>query len=269
MEVYVEYVLLENFLYDGGLLWLAYRAAKVEAKGWRLCLAAGVGAVFAVIYPLLRLQALLGGICKIAVGVLLCLLPFEGVRVRGRGRQFFLTVALFFAFSFGFGGALLGVYGPLSLGEKIPSGWIFVGFMGLMIWGLWLIKRLYKKRNVHVGCYACQVYMDGKKQMVQGFYDSGNLATYNGLPVCFISPLLLYDLIGERILEGCGQVCDEMAISTMTGEKKVPIYHGKIGVEDKQFEVYFAPSKNMIGREYAVLIHAKIIEGQADKNAID
>ena len=106
-----------------------------------------------------------------------------------------------------------------------------------------------------------------------GFYDSGNLATYKNTPVCFVSPVLLYDLIGEKILKCGGQVCDEMTITTLTGQKKVALHKGKIevkvGAGSVLKEVYFAASKNMIGREYAVLIHARILEGQAEKNAID
>ena len=56
-----------------------------------------------------------------------------------------------------------------------------------------------------------------------------------------------------------------MVISTLSGEKKVGLYHGNIevdmGQKSVESEVYFAPTKNMIGREYAVLIHARILEG--------
>ena len=64
-----------------------------------------------------------------------------------------------------------------------------------------------------------------------------------------------------------------IVISTLAGEKKVGLYHGNIevdmGQKSVESEVYFAPTKNMIGREYAVLIHARIIEGQAENYAID
>lgn len=269
MEIYVEYALLENFLYDAGLLGLAYCATKSETKLWKLCLSAGFGSVFAVLYPLFSLSVWLGGICKVAVGFLLCLFPFEGLRVRGGGGRYLLTAVLFFAFSFGFGGTLLGIYGPLSMGEKIPSGAVFIAFALLSGCGIWLIKRLHTKRRLYACSYTCKVEIDGQCTTVQGFYDSGNLATHEGKPVCFVSPALLYELMGERILKGWGQVCDEMTVSTVVGEKTVPLYSGKIEVENKAFEVYFTPSKNMIGREYAVLIHARILEGQADNNAID
>ncbi|MBO7297421.1 MAG: sigma-E processing peptidase SpoIIGA, partial [Clostridia bacterium] len=45
MEIYIEYALIENFLYDLVLLTLAFKAARVKAKGWKLTLSAGIGAV--------------------------------------------------------------------------------------------------------------------------------------------------------------------------------------------------------------------------------
>lgn len=273
MEIYIEYALLENFLYDGVLLWLAYRAARVETRGWKLCLSAGIGAVFAVIYPLFGLPLWAGGVCKIAVGALLCLLPFPQLRARGQMKRYALTCLLFFTFSFGFGGALLGVYGPLSLGEKIPSWLVFIGFALLSVCGIYLVKNLYARRRIHSACYPCRLYVGEEAVSVLGFYDSGNLATYKDVPVCFISPAIFYDLMGDKILKDGGQVCDEMMISTLSGEKKVRLYSGKIevkmGRESICAKTYFAANKNMIGREYAVLIHARILEGQADDDAID
>ena len=162
---------------------------------------------------------------------------------------------------------MLGVYGVSD--EKIPSWLVFIGFALLSGCGVYLVKRLYAKRQVHCGCYRCQLWVDDVSVTAVGFYDSGNLASHKNIPVCFISPALLYDLIGDKMLKGRGQVFDEMIISTMTGEKRVGLYLGKIQVESALATVYFAPSKNMIGREYAVLIHARILEGQAENHAID
>ena len=41
----------------------------------------------------------------------------------------------------------------------------------------------------------------GKNIKVKGFYDSGNSAEKNGLPVCFVRPDICYDLWGESTQE--------------------------------------------------------------------
>lgn len=271
MTIYIEYALLENFLYDGVLLWLAYYTAKVKVAWVKLCLSAVVGAVFAVLYPLLGLPTWAGLLCKVSVGCLLCLLPFPALRAKGQFARYVFTCVLFFAFSFGFGGALLGVYGVSD--EKVPSWLVFIGFAVLSGCGVYLMKRLYDKQQVQCRCYDCRLRADEVSVTAVGFYDSGNLATYKNTPVCFISPALLYDLIGDKMLKCGGQVCDELSFSTLGGQAKVSLYRGEIevktGAGNISCKVYFAPSKNMIGREYAVLIHARILEGQAENHAID
>ena len=55
-----------------------------------------------------------------------------------------------------------------------------------------------------------------------------------------------------------------MQISTLAGEKTVPLYEGKIAVEADGETVcvhtYFAPSAHMIGREYTVLLNERLLE---------
>lgn len=264
MEIYIEYVLIENFLYDFTLLWLAFRAARVKVSGWKLSLSACFGAVFAAVFPLLRIPLALGALVKIAMGALLCILVFERISTRKQWGKYLLTVILFFAFSFGFGGTLLVVYGPLSMGGKVPSGLVFLGFTILSAVGVWLVKRLYARRVLFRRVYPCTLCIGEKRIHTEGFYDSGNFAMKNNLPVCFVSPVLIYDLVGMEILKEGGQVCDEMQISTLAGEKTVPLYEGKIAVEADGETVcvhtYFAPSAHMIGREYTVLLNERLLE---------
>ena len=268
MEIYIEYAFLENFLYDLALLWLAFTAARVKMRGWKLALSASVGGVFAVAFPLLSLPQALGTAVKMAMGALLCMLAFGQLRTKKQWGKYALATALFFAFSFGFGGTLLVVYGPLSIGEKVPSVLVFLGFALLSVVGIYLIKKLYARRAIYSRIYACTLIAGERKIVAEGFYDSGNLATKNGVPVCFVSPALLYDLFGEEILKAEGQVFDEMQIATLAGEKTTRLYLGEIAVKTDEKTVcahaYFAPSKNMIGREYTVLLNARIVEERED-----
>ncbi len=268
MEIYIEYALVENFLYDFILLALSFAAVRVKVK-WRwVFFSAGIGGGFAVLFPLLRLPSALSTAVKIAMGALLCLLPFGRLTKRKDGGKYILVTLLFFAFSFGFGGTLLVVYGPLSTGERVPSYLVFLGFAILSAVGVWLIKRLYARRMLFGSIYTCTLSIGEKIFKADGFYDSGNLAVKNGAPVCFVSPSLMYDLIGEEILKTKGQVCDEMQISTLIGTKTVPLYEGEIAVniggQTLVSRAYFAPSAHIIGREYAVLLNARLIRERED-----
>lgn len=247
MEIYIEYAFLENFFFDGVLLCLALYAAQIKIKWWKVCLSATLGGLFALFFPLLHLSDFLKSTLKIAVGGLLCLLTTEGMKTKRERGRCLLTCVFFYIFSFGFGGTLLAVYG----GETRAEDWlIFLGFAILVFLSVWLMRKFYAHRTVAKRVFPCRLFHGEKVAKAQAFLDSGNLAQKDGLPVCFLSPDLFYELYGEEILEDRGQVCDEMAITTFAGEKTVRLYRGEIEIGKKKMGVYFSSSKNMIGREY-------------------
>lgn len=274
MEIYIEYAFLENFLFDGVLLTLALLAAKSKISWWRILLSALCGAVFALVFPLLRLSEIAGTALKIAVGFLLCMLVAGRLKTKKEWGRYVLISVLFFCLSFGFGGSLLGVYGQMSFSSdrefavnRMPSVAVFVGFAVLSAIVIFLVRKLYARRAVCSQTYDCRIRNGEKYVKASGFLDSGNLAAKNGLPVCFVSPDLIYELWGEELIHSKedGQVRDEMRINTLAGEKNLPLYGGEIEVktdgERRKKRVYFAPSQNMISREYKILLNPRIFEG--------
>ena len=279
MELYIEYAFFENFIFDGALLWLALKAVKLPIHKRRLLLSAACGGSFALFFPLLRLSDFLLSFLKLAFGFFLCMLLFSRLKTKKEWGRYALTSFFFFAFSFGFGGSLLGVYGisivkneNLADGglamQKIPAYVVFLGFFLLIFITLGFIQALYARRKVFQWVYDCRIFAKGKELTARGFLDSGNFAEKNGIPVCFITPELIYELWGEEILNEKeeGQVCDEMKIMTMTGAAKVPLYLAELLIDcsgtPRKRQVYFAPSKNMLSREYAILLQARIFENE-------
>ncbi len=265
MTVYIEYAFLENFLLDGVLLWLSLKGTK-RVVGWRrLFFAACLGGIFAVVYPLLSLPSALAFFLKIAVGLFLPLVAFGRIKNRKEWGRYALNATFFFLFTFLFGGALLGGMENFSL-SKLPSWAVGSSFALLTLSSVFLIEKIYGKRIIFRQLYPCSVAFGEKKAKVQGFWDSGNLATKNGLPVCFLSAEIFYDLCGNEILfpeKSAGQVCDEMAISTLTGERRVPLRKGVLRIKNagnlQEYEVYFAPTANTIGREYKLILSGQLL----------
>ncbi len=253
MVVYVELAFLENFCLDLLLLALTVFAVKAPLKIGRLCFSSAVGGAFAVLFPLLSLPRILLDLLKLSIGALLPL-PVVGRRRWGLG------VLFFFLLAFVFGGALLGV-------QAIPKWGRFILFALLIGVATLAIERLYKRRALFQYVYDCTVQIGEKKARARGFLDSGNFASKEGLPVCFLSADILYDLVGYEILfksEEGGQGCDEMQIFTQAGVKRIPLYRGILQVKGGRKEVYFAPSANRIGREYKIILHSRIMEGLCD-----
>ncbi len=268
MEIYVEYAFLENFLFDGVLLTLALKSARERLRLWRILGGAVFGAVFAIVYPLLRLPSWLGYALKFSVGALLCLMAFGQVKTRKEWGRYAFTTVFFFIYAFGFGGVLLAVTENFN-GDKAPSWFVMIGFAILSAVALFFVRKLYEKKRISRFLYDCRLLYKNKTVTAVGFLDSGNLAVKNGLPVCFLSPDLGYTLFGEEILEGGGQVCDEIKISTLGGEKTAPLYEGGIEIktngEKRKRRVYFAVATNMLSREHKIILSSYIFENSLDE----
>ncbi len=259
MVVYVEYAFLENFLLDGSLLWLSLLASKTPVRVKNLLFSAAIGGVFAVVYPLLALPDLLGQTLKIAVGFLLCFLVAGRVKSKKEwGRYAFICVC-FFALTFVFAGAITAV--------GATGAWVWLAFIVLGVNTLLLVKKLYEKRARDRYIYDCEIAYNEKRIKVLGFYDSGNFARFQNIPVCFVSPDIIFDLFQDVAMgEDSGQVCAEMAVTTVNGEKRVRLYRGELKiVEHKNIfikRVYFAPTVNMLSRGYKLLLNSRVFEDE-------
>ena len=257
---------MQNLLLDGILLWLSYKGTKTPFRRGRYAFSTVFGGVFAVVYPLLRLPNCLGILLKLSAGCLLCLLAVGNVRGRKGLGKYILFTAIFFSLSFLFGGALNSISHAFSINvmrEVVTP----LGFLLLSIFCIYLFKKLYKKGKAWRFLYECEVANRDKSAKVIGFFDSGNTATKGGIPVCFVSPEIVYALWGEEILlseKGRGQVCDEMCITTLSSEKKMLLYKGVLTIKTdegiKTKEVYFSPSANIVSREYTMILHSRIFD---------
>lgn len=264
MVIFVEYAFMQNFLFDGALLCLALVSSKTPIKRRRIVFAAACGGFFALVYPLLTLPVWIGFVLKIAVGLLLCLLAFGRVKTKNEWGRYALSSVLFFFLTFAFGGALSALQTALCLSE-LPLLAVVGGFCVSCVITSVLIAKIYQKRRAYAFIYLCEARVNGKTRKAYGFLDSGNIASKNGIPVCFVSADVFYELFGDEILFSGGQVCDEMQITTMSGVKKTALRRGEIVVSSgkgkrAEKQVYFALGANMINREYEILLNARIFE---------
>lgn len=267
MTVYIEYAFLENFLLDSMLLYLSFRVAKVIFAWKKLLFSAGVGAVFALVFPLLSLPDLLANALKIAVGFLLCLLAFPRVKNKNDVGRYAFTCAVFFLLSFAFAGAVFALYNGFSSTNdgyemaQTPFVFVLCCAVGFFIFIAKLAQKIYRKKAVFRHVYDCAILYNKRRVDVLGFWDSGNLAQKDGLPVCFLSPDLAFDIWESELLFPHG----EITVQTLAGEKTLPLFKGDLEICDKQNTfsrktVYFAPSAHMVSREYKMLLQANIFD---------
>lgn len=257
MIVYVEYALAENFVVDLALLTASAKLLQRRICLWRSVLASLFGAGFAVIYPLLSLPAYASYLLKTAVGALMCLFADGRVKTKNEGYRYALNTVCFFLLTFAFAGLLS--YIPAWLSPPLVA----LSLAFIITLANAFCRAVYKKRALSRFLYDCTLYYADKTVEATGYLDSGNLAKKNGLPVCFLSPDTLYALVGEAVLSG-GAVAEELAVSTLNGDKTYALYKGEIRLQTLKKEVYFTASVNMVTREYKILLPVGALDGEEE-----
>ena len=224
MVVYVEVALLENFLLDGVLLYLALKCARVKISVWRLLLASLVGGVEAVVFPLLPLPVWAAYLCKALGGVLLALIAVKCKKIK----PYLIVTAAFFFLSFALGGLLTAAYsffgveyaeGNGYLVERAPVGLILGGTALFAIIVVHSAKLFYRYRKVKKNVLPCTLVSNGREVKWKGYADSGNCLFFRGNPVCVTSAAAIFALFG-RAVEEVGR----MQVGTVNGSREAPVF---------------------------------------------
>ena len=250
--VYVEYAFLENAILDGLLLFLALRYSGCK-RNFLFWIAAALGGVGALVYPLLDFSVLLCGVYKVALGVLLPLLAAW----KERAGKTSLCILLFFAFSFFVAGGIFALTSFLPVAEgyflgKLPLSLLSAGVISSLFLLMDTIKKNGKRREVTDFLVECELASGAR---VKGFIDTGNRAQRKGVPICFVSPTLFARVhSGQKILRA--------PIKTVSGGREIPLIKMKnlriiSGGQTHIIRwVYLSPSLALAGREYEMLLGA-------------
>ena len=150
MQVYIEYVIIDNLIIDYLLISLSLRVANVKTNKLRLILSSLLGTIVAVIIPLLNIDNLYMFLIKIFLAVLMCYVAGSYISVK----KYLITLASFFAFTFLSGGVIIAIFYFADVdyyrGYNFNYDSIFpIGFTILIIYILYLLYTLSFKKIVH------------------------------------------------------------------------------------------------------------------------
>ena len=172
MTVYIEYVLIDNFIIDYLLLKASLSLSAHSVSRVRLLFCAFLGAIFALFYPLIAINVVLLTAIKLCFGLLLVLLAGK----YKTKKDYYVTAVMFFTYTFITGGAIIGIFNLLGLPY---SSEISVALMVIPVYLIFMaitsvIKFLYRQKDIQA--YVCDVEISafGVTKKARGFYDTGN-----------------------------------------------------------------------------------------------
>ena len=254
MNVYVEYVVLDNFVIDSLLLWAVALTLRISYKWWRIALGGMVGAACAVA------SVFVGGVWLYLLKTA-CLLVMCVVAV-GLGKKLFWHILLTLAYTFLLGGTVTGLFNLFQIDYLDGSGQFYQMKVPLFVYAIAaaLVAFLcysiviYVKNAKKATPYRVKVQIElDKSYTVDGFCDSGNSLHYDGAPVCFVTKSFkgFADYFVRQTL--LGKVV-EIEVATVAGVEKVAAVEGKITLCGEQKKVYLALPKEKCQTEYNILL---------------
>lgn len=266
LEVYIEYAIVENFLLDGALLYLAQKTVHLPVGKGRLFLSATCGAAFALVFPFFDLPPVWAFAVRYLFGFLLVL---AAVRAKSVG-EYFLTTFFFYLYTFSFGGFLLGMYAFFEveyaaaggyLISSVPMGAVLAAALAFSIAALRLfaaLRRRYRRKKL---LYRCKIVLvDGREYAGMGLLDTGNHLLFCGRPVSLVDPAAAERLFGglppEEDMPG-------LSVHTATGDGELKVFPARLmiyseGRENIIDNVYFALASAPLGKGYDVILHPRL-----------
>ena len=264
MTVYVEYVLLDNFIIDYLLLKATYDTTGVSVrKGW-LFLCAFFGALIALVYPLISIKALSLAV-KILCGFLLTLIA---TKYKSK-RSYFINTALFFCYTFLTGGAIFGVFYLFGIDYScefsialtfIPAYILIKGAREVVIY-------IYRQKHVINFTYEIALTLGDKTVNARGFMDTGNGLYDGNSPIVVCDKRFAKKLINENFYKIKSK---KIMLSTVNGASENFAFildNLVIYIKDEQYtfnKVTMAVTKR-VGDGYDVILHPAFLEVMNDK----
>jgi len=203
LQVYIEAVIIDNFLVDYMVLTAVGSLLPCKKRPILRAVAAGVGTLYAVLVPLKGYETLSHPIIKLLMGMVLVGIAF------GIKEGFFKRCACFYGFSTALGGMLICLGFLLEDGGAASQGylqtsfapWVLAPVCYLSIKGcVWMVRAVKAALMQHQCILKIAVTLGGQEVVLPAMVDTGNLLTVppSGLPVIVCPPdgVLLKELSG-------------------------------------------------------------------------
>ena len=258
MTVYIEYVLIDNFVIDFFLLSAAFSITGKNDKAVKRILAAISGAVFALVYPLITDLGFLTVILKIVMGLIVV---FSAAKYNSL-KEYYVNCVVFFALTFSVGGAVIGVFSLLGLnynGETaiafsvIPVYLIIRAIKGV-------VKYFFTRAEEENNAYECEITLNENTVKLKGFMDTGNSVYDGDSPVVICNKKTALKIMGKTVTG-----IKTVNLFTVAGKFSAPAFKVdeiKIFIKDKPNifnNVTVAAVKNA-GTGYDVILHPALTE---------
>lgn len=253
-EVYVDVVLLINFIMDFFILWAAGKMTALQVRRFRLVIGALIGAVYSLVIFLPQASMLTLMIFKIIWSILMILAAFAPLTVKKLFKCFIYMYIISFAMG---GAAFASQYFMAQTTDVIQvingAGIIYNNFQYSMLAPALIMAVIlgtggikYIRKNVEIKNYVYQIYIYYKEQKIElkALMDTGNqlVDPLTNKPVIVVEAEALKEILPKEIL------------NTLNNEEEtiIPDLSAKLDLEWSS-RLRLIPF-NSVGKRYGVML---------------
>lgn len=183
MIVYIEQILIDNFIINFFILLSLQSIFKVKFKKINLVLSSLLGSIVAVILPLFNFNVIFSSLIKI----LLSLSMVAIIKKYKKIKEFILFYLSFLFLTFMFGGACIFLLMMFDSGFNVNNYYSYslpLGVIVVIIFFLFFIlknifKNIYSRKTVNNFVFKITIFNNNKSDELLGFLDSGNFLIDN------------------------------------------------------------------------------------------
>jgi len=257
MQVYIEYVIINNLLINALLLTMTLKAVRAKLNGVLIFISSAIGTLYAIFLPLVDLLNFF--IFKIILSALMCAIALGKFRLK----RYLAVCAVFLGLTFAMGGITQGLQGLCSsdlIAGKASLLPFFVGAAGLI---LILSAKLIKKHIIlarRKSRYENQIIIsaNGKEIACKAYYDSGNRLYFKNMPTIIIDSSIALQFYDSDELNG---IRSKARIDTVGGMKELKVISlDYLRMEQGKEKIYgvMAAVSDCIKGEYKAVLHCDL-----------
>ena len=247
MTVYVEYVFIDNFVIDLLLFLTAFKVTGKTVSRVKIVFCALLGAIFALLYPLITENIFIITAAKILFGLFLtfCAAKFSSAK------DYIAFTAVFMGLTFFVGGIIIGAFSVFSLDYSAEYS---IGLMILPVYiALSVVKRLvtyfYRRKDVSGLIADVEIMCGDKTVKIKGFFDTGNGLYADFSPVIVVSKSAVAPLINPAFMKNAKR----LSLSTAVGEDQ------KISFKPDAVVIYSGGKKNIFNNVRVCVVNKTFI----------
>ncbi len=234
MEIYLEYIFLENLIMDFIIIKETLEIAKLRIENKRIALASTIASLYIVLMLFFKVREMNFAISKIFLMIIILYIATEIKDVK----SYLKLILIFLMVSVINAGACVCVSNifNLSLNNGLEKALVYIATYYLAktflfrLWKIYKLELTQKELN-----YTVQLNVAGKSYAFKGFLDTGNTVCSHGVPVIFA------EVIDENMLNDLSSLeCFDVKTVTLGNvcTKRAYILEGiKISKKTKQWVV--------------------------------